>query len=152
VVLALLRSGAERVHVLDADRGRADALATRLGDAGDGTVTAAGLDTLGPLLARVDGLVHATPTGMAATPGSAVAPALLHEGLWVADVVYRPLETELLRDARDAGCVTLDGGGMAVFQAVHAFALFTGLQADSDRMAETFAEAIDEEGQSWTRA
>jgi shikimate dehydrogenase len=151
VVLALLRTGAGGVG-LDADPARAAALATRLRDAGDGTVTAAATDALGPLLAGVDGLVHATPTGMAASPGSAVPPALLHDGLWVADVVYRPLETELLRNARAAGCATLDGGRMAVFQAVHAFALFTGVEADSDRMAETFAEAIEEEGQSWTRA
>ena len=50
-------------------------------------------------------------------PALPVAPDLLRPTLWVADVVYRPLETELLRDARELGCRTLDGGGMAVFQA-----------------------------------
>jgi shikimate dehydrogenase len=84
-------------------------------------------------------LIHATPTGMAAQPGTAVPRALLHPGLWVADVVYRPLDTELLRDARAAGCRTLDGGGMAVFQAAEALRLFTGRTPDRERMLRDLA-------------
>ena len=61
-----------------------------------------------------------------ATAGRPVPKALLRPGLWVADVVYRPLETELLRDARAAGCRTLDGGGMVVLQAAGSFERFTG--------------------------
>ena len=92
------------------------------------------------LLAAADGLVHATPTGMAAHPGLPFPAALLHPGLWVAEVVYRPLETELLRTARALGCATLDGGGMAVFQAADAFRLFTGREPDSARMLADIAE------------
>ena len=66
---------------------------------------------------------------MAAHPGLPLPAELLHPGLWVAEVVYRPLETELLRTARALGCATLDGGGMAVFQAADAFRLFTGPRA-----------------------
>ena len=51
-------------------------------------------------LADADGLVHATPTGMAAHPGLPLPDELLRPDLWVAEVVYRPLETELLRAAR----------------------------------------------------
>jgi shikimate dehydrogenase len=58
--------------------------------------------------------------------------------LWVAEIVYFPLETQLLRDARALGCRTLDGGNMAVFQAVKAFELFCGLTADADRMLAHF--------------
>ncbi len=65
--------------------------------------------------------------------------ALLRPELWVADVVYRPLETELLRDARAAGCRTLDGGGMVVLQAAGSFERFTGRTADRDRMLRHFA-------------
>lgn len=78
--------------------------------------------------------MHATPTGMAAHPGLPLPADLLHPGLWVAEVVYRPLETDLLRAARAAGCATLDGGGMAAFQAADAFRLFTGREPDSARM------------------
>ena len=61
---------------------------------------------------------------MGAHPGLPFPADWLHGELWVADVVYRPLETELLRAARAAGCRTLDGGRMAVFQAAEAFELF----------------------------
>jgi shikimate dehydrogenase len=48
------------------------------------------------------------------------------------------LETELLAEARRRGCKTLDGGGMAVFQAVGAFRLFTGREPDAARMLTHF--------------
>ena len=67
-------------------------------------------------------------------PSSPPAPRL-----WVADIVYFPLETELLRAARACGCRTMSGGGMAVFQAVGAFRLFTGIEPDAERMALHFA-------------
>ena len=68
---------------------------------------------------------------------------LLRPSLWVADVVYRPLETELVRTARAAGCRVLDGGGMAVFQAVDAFRLFTDLEPDAERMLRHFTALVD---------
>ena len=65
--------------------------------------------------------------------------SLLRPQQWVADIVYFPLETELLREARARGCRTMSGGGMAVFQAVGAFRLFTGIEPDAARMARHFA-------------
>jgi shikimate dehydrogenase len=97
-------------------------------------------DRLEGELGRADGLIHATPTGMAPSPGTPVPPELLHDGLWVAEVVYRPLETELLRLARERGCRTLDGGGMAVNQAALSFALFTGVEPDRERMERHFRQ------------
>ena len=64
---------------------------------------------------------------------------MLHPRLWVAEIIYFPLETELLRAARALGCRTLDGSYMAVFQAVKAFELFSGRQADAARMQAHFA-------------
>ena len=77
-------------------------------------------------------------------PGLPLDEELLHPGLWVAEVVYRPLETELVQRARELGCRTLDGGGMAVFQAADSFELFTGLEPDRDRMLRHFAELVAE--------
>jgi shikimate dehydrogenase len=71
---------------------------------------------------------------MAQHPGTPLSSDLLRKQLWVADIVYRPLETELLRQARAIGCRTLDGGGMAVLQAAHALELFTGSTPDTGRM------------------
>jgi shikimate dehydrogenase len=141
VAHAVLTLGAGHVTVVDAMPGRAADLAAALNrHFGDGRATAATPDALPALLARADGIVHATPTGMAAHPGLPFPAELLHPGLWVAEVVYRPLETELLRTARALGCATLDGGGMAVFQAADAFRLFTGREPDRARMLADIAE------------
>ena len=58
--------------------------------------------------------------------------------MWVAEVVYFPIETELLRTAREIGCRALDGSGMAVFQAAEAFRLFTGITPNVERMLQHF--------------
>ena len=73
-------------------------------------------------------------------PGTAVPLDRLHGDLWVSDVVYFPLETELVAAARARGCRVLPGGGMAVQQAVGAFEYFTGRPADAARMAAHFKE------------
>jgi shikimate dehydrogenase len=100
------------------------------------------VDQLEARLHAADGLAHATPTGMRAHPGLPFPAEWLHGELWVAEVVYRPLETELLRAARAAGCRTLDGGRMAVFQAAEAFELFTGARVDRRRMLRHFATLV----------
>jgi shikimate dehydrogenase len=87
---------------------------------------------------KADGVVNATPVGMVSLPGSPVPCALLDARHWVADIIYFPLETELLAAARAAGCQTMDGSGMAVFQAVRAFELFSGVKPDPERMRATF--------------
>jgi shikimate dehydrogenase len=130
VAHALRRLGVEELVIVDRERERAATLARVVGG------------RIGELeeVARADGLAHATPTGMEGHLGMAVDPGLLHQDLWVADIVYRPLETELLRAARARGCRTLDGGGMVVFQAAASLELFTGLRPDRERMLRHFAE------------
>ncbi|MER5383264.1 shikimate dehydrogenase [Streptomyces sp. NPDC002688] len=141
VAHAVLTLGAGHITLVDAMPDRAASLAAALNrHFGDGRAADATPDTLASLLARADGIVHATPTGMAAHPGLPFPAELLRPALWVAEVVYRPLETELLRTARAAGCATLDGGGMAVFQAADAFRLFTGREPDAARMLVDIAE------------
>jgi len=143
VAHALLTVGVDRLVLVDADRTRTAALAAALHRIfGPGRVSTAPLSDLAAELNRVDGLVHATPTGMASHPGLPFPAELLHPRLWVAEVVYRPLDTELLRTASALGCRTLDGGGMAVFQAADAFRLFTGCEPHTDRMLEDLADLV----------
>ncbi|MFZ3562528.1 shikimate dehydrogenase [Streptomyces sp. BH055] len=147
VAHAVLTLGAGRIVLVDALPERAAALADSLNrHFGEGRAVPAGPDALAAHLAEADGIVHATPTGMAAHPGLPFPAELLHPGLWVAEVVYRPLETALVRTARALGCAVLDGGGMAVFQAVDAFRLFTGREPDAPRMLTHFAELAGGEG------
>jgi shikimate dehydrogenase len=138
VAHAALKLGVGRLALFDVEPQRAGQVAARLNARfGEGRAVAGG--DLAAALAQADGLIHATPTGMAKFPGLPLPANLLHARLWVAEIVYFPLETELLRVARRLGCRTLDGGGMAVFQAVEAFRLFTGIAPDADRMLRHFA-------------
>ena len=145
VAHALLTLGTRRLTVLDVDGRRAGELAASLGDRfGADRAEGGDLGELPAALARADGLVHATPTGMAAHPGLPLDAGLLRPDLWVADIVYRPLETALVRTARELGCRVLDGGGMAVFQAVDAFRLFTGVEPDAGRMLTHFTALVSD--------
>jgi len=139
VAHALLAEGVGLLTISDTDPARAVALAHDL-SARFGQGRALPCHDLAQTMAQADGVVNCTPVGMAKQPGLPLPAALLRPGLWVAEIVYFPLETELLRTARALGCRTLDGGGMAVFQAVGAFRLFTGLTPDAPRMLRHFAE------------
>ncbi|MDF7775593.1 shikimate dehydrogenase [Sphingomonas sp. AOB5] len=137
---ALLDLGVECLTVFDVDVVKRDALVAKLRADFGSDRAAPGLD-LEASVARADGAVNATPMGMAKQPDSPVPPRLLRPELWVADIVYFPLETSLLREARMRGCRTLNGSGMVVFQAAAAFDIFTGLTADRDRMLRSFVES-----------
>ncbi|MDH1258553.1 MULTISPECIES: shikimate dehydrogenase [Pseudomonas] len=137
VAHALLSEGVRQLTIFDVDRERAESLANNLNQHFGASRAQAGRDLPGAL-AQADGLVNTTPMGMTKLPGSPVPAGLLRKAMWVAEIVYFPLETELLRDARALGCRTLDGGNMAVFQAVKAFELFSGVVPDAQRMLEHF--------------
>ena len=140
---ALLRLGTEHLTIVDLDIERATTLAHDLAARHPLARTdASSFDKLSVLLPSSDGVVHATPTGMAEHPGLPFDADLLHAGLWVADIVYRPLDTELLQAARAAGSRTLDGGHMAVHQATEAFALITGITGDAERMSRHFRSLV----------
>jgi shikimate dehydrogenase len=136
---AMLKLGTAHLAITDTIPGRAAALVKNLSQFFDASRLSV-VESVASSLKSAQGLVHATPTGMREYPGLPVPASALHRDLWVAEVVYFPLETELLRTARALGCRTLDGGGMAVFQAAAAFEIFTGMEADRARMLRHFAE------------
>ncbi|WP_370615646.1 shikimate dehydrogenase [Mumia sp. Pv 4-285] len=143
---ALVDLGASRLHLIDPDRARADALRDTLAStAPDVEVAVDGPDALADALSDASGLVNATPVGMAQHPGSPVPEGLLAAQRWVADIVYRPLLTELLRTARAHGCPTLSGAGMAVHQAADTFELLTGRTAHREEMFRDFDEMVSAE-------
>jgi shikimate dehydrogenase len=138
VAHALLTEGVGEVTIIDSAQERAERLAAGLKDR-FGATRAAVSTNVKRAMADADGMVNTTPIGMANYPGMVLPSELLHPALWVADIVYFPLETELLRQAQACGCRTMSGGGMAVFQAAGAFKLFTDRQPDADRMLEHFS-------------
>lgn len=132
---ALSDLGAGLILIADACHEVAERLAKAICASGGRAEPAADLSHA---IARADGIVNATPVGMAKMPGTPFDTPLLTAGHWVAEIIYFPLETALLKAARARGCRTLSGEGMAVFQAVRAFELFTGCAASPDRMRATF--------------
>ena len=137
VAYALLSLGVGELSIIDTQEARAQDLVEAMrGQFGPSRVVAN--PVLIEAMATADGIVNATPVGMERYPGMPVPTELLRRELWVADIVYFPLETELLRQARTLGCRTMSGGGMAVFQAADAFRLFTGQEPDCERMLKHF--------------
>lgn len=137
VAHALATMGAAEVHVFDLDMLRVNALISQLENQHLNCRFLPATNVTEALEAA-DGLVHATPTGMAAHPGLPLDVALLKPSHWVAEIVYFPLETRLLAEASRRGCKVVNGGGMAVYQAVGAFELFTGIAPDAERMIKHF--------------
>ena len=141
---AVLGLGAAQLRLVDTDAARAQALAGAL-NARHGHRAVAQPDAA-RALEGATGLIHATPTGMAKSPGLPIPAALLPPSMWVSEIVYFPIETGLLKAARAIGCATMDGGAMAVGQAVGAFELFTGRQADAERMDKHFRRLLAARG------
>lgn len=134
---ALLKLGSKRLTIHDTELSRSTMLVSRLAELFPGREVRVCRD-IGTALANAQGLVHATPTGMRKHPGLPVPAEPLHPPLWVAEIVYVPLVTELLETARRQGCRTLDGGGMAVYQAAMAFKLFFNVDPNIPRMLRRF--------------
>ncbi|MAY02044.1 MAG: shikimate dehydrogenase [Gammaproteobacteria bacterium] len=137
VAQALLSLGVKELHIYDSDAEKALALVDRL-DSVQTTarVTAAHENEISK--EDFSGLVNASPVGMKSNPGMPVDKSMLHEHLWLVDIIYFPLDTDLLTYAQSLGCKTMNGARMAVYQAADAFQLFTGNAADKNRMLGFF--------------
>jgi shikimate dehydrogenase len=139
---AHLDLGATHLAIVDPAQDRAAALADRLGALFPAAQVQA-MTHAADAIADADGVVQTSPIGMLSHPGLPFDPDLLTPDKWVSDIIYFPLHTPLLMAAQAKGCAILTGGGMAVMQAAHAFALFTGVAPDCDRMLADFARATD---------
>ena len=133
VAYAALGLGVQELSIFDVDPSRAAALASRLGTQFKDRKVAQGRDEKAELQSAT-GFIHCTPTGMAGHAGMPLDEKLLRPTMWVSDIVYVPLETELLKASKRAGCRIMDGGHMNVGQAIGGFRLFTGRDADPARM------------------
>lgn len=103
-------------------------------------------------LSKASGVVNATPVGMLGVPGTPIPVDAITPHHWVADVIYTPLQTELIKVAAAKGARVMGGAGMCVHQAAATFRLFTGLIPDLHRMHRVFAEAAAMRDGSLTEA
>jgi shikimate dehydrogenase len=122
VVFGLLDRGIKRVHLANRTPDRARALADRFGEA----VRPLAWEAITDVLPRAGLLVNTTSLGMRGQPALALDIGLLPPHAIVADLVYVPLETALLKAARARGLKTADGLGMLLHQAVRGFELWFG--------------------------
>jgi shikimate dehydrogenase len=143
VAFALVDLGAATVVVHDTDPRQATSLIDDLvRHKGPSRARAAG--SLMEEVANAVGVVNATPIGTTGFPGNPVPVDAIKAHHWVADVIYTPMETQLIKSAKEKGARPLTGGGMCVHQAAEAFRLFTVLDPDVQRMHRTFAKALAE--------
>jgi shikimate dehydrogenase len=122
VVFGLIERGISRVHLANRTLERAKALAGQFG----ASVHPVALDAIGELLPRAKLLVNTTSLGMHGQPPLQLDVGQLPADAVVADLVYVPLETPLLKAAKARGLKTADGLGMLLHQAVRGFELWFG--------------------------
>lgn len=126
-----------RVTIANRDRARAAALA-----AATGARAAAGLDEANRA-GSYDAVVNATSMGMDHVEATSPVPeAALHPELLVMDIVYTPIETELVRAARRKGAAVIHGGRMLLHQAARQFELYTGKDAPLEAMESALLAQI----------
>jgi len=138
IAFALASLGVAEVRIFDTDRTKADKLAHLLRPHGEAVAVNDVEDTVRGAV----GVINATSVGMFPSQGTPVPDALLHDGLWVADVVYFPLLTPLLMAAKARSARIMTGRALAIYQAAHAFELFTGLSPSTIEMGNAFDSAI----------
>ncbi len=87
-------------------------------------------------------LVNATSAGLCASDPVPIDPTLLRPGMLVYDLIYRPRETALLREATKRGCQIMGGLGMLLYQGALAFELWTGQKPSEEAMRQALVAAI----------
>ena len=122
VIFGLIERGIKRVHLSNRTASRAQSLAAQFGS----TVHPLAWEQIDSVLPRAGLLVNTTSLGMKGQPSLDVDITLLPAHATVADLVYVPLETELLTAASARGLKTADGLGMLLHQAVRGFELWFG--------------------------
>jgi len=138
---ALAALGAREVVLFDPAAERAADLAGRLAPHfPDCTFSLAA--TAEAAVTQAQGVVNATPVGMASLPGLPFDPGCMSASQWLADIIYFPLETELLGAARANGQKVANGVSMVVGQAAEAFRLITGAEPDRARMLDRLLNEI----------
>jgi shikimate dehydrogenase len=137
IVFGLIQRGVKRIHLANRTLARAEALRERFGEA----VHPVAWEEVGGLLASAQLLVNTTSLGMHGQPPLQIKVENLPASAVVAEIVYVPLETELLAAAGKRGLRTADGLGMLLYQAVRAFQLFFGVRPEVTPELRAMVEA-----------
>jgi shikimate dehydrogenase len=139
------QAGVKKLVIMDINAGVLGGLVADLTRGTGVTVEgeAMGADALARRVGEADIVINCTPVGMHPREDATVVPAeLLRPGQVIFDVVYTPLETRLLREARERGCTVISGVEMFINQAVLQFERFTGATAPEEVMRQVVMERL----------
>ncbi len=137
VIFGLLERGVARVYLANRTIDRANDLANQFGE----RVVVIDNERIGDVLPRAGLLVNTTSLGMTGQPPLVIDLSLFSSGATVADLVYVPLETPLLKAAKARGLKTADGLGMLLHQAVRGFELWFGVRPKVTQELHALIEA-----------
>ena len=129
-ILALNALGATRIQLLNRHADKAAMLARAMQPSVKSELTPGGLDAWKDTALHADLVINSTSAGMKGNPPLTLDLALLKPSVTVLDIVYNPLETPLLRDAKGRGHQVIDGLGMLMHQAAPSFEAFFGVKPD----------------------
>ncbi len=146
VAFALAGAGAIKIRILNRTLGRAEELARAIRSRDNSEVTVEPIVGFKEFIRDADVVVNCTPVGMNGHSPfqSPLSKALLHQDLIVMDLVYNPLETQLLRDAREVGCKTVEGADILVRQGAESLQIWTGRRAPVEVMRNAVYHALGE--------
>ncbi len=140
IAFQLAKDGAS-VTIANRTVERAEALAKEVAKVGK--ARASGLDDLKILISGSDILINSTAAGMLPDVNETIATSdMMHRDLVVFDIVYNPMNTLLLREAKKAGAKTIDGVMMLVYQGAEAFKIWTGKNPPVDVMEKAVRERL----------
>lgn len=143
-IYALALEKPERISIMNRTAERAEALASDLRRHGLGNITGSGMEEAAAVLASADIVINTTAAGMHPHIDDVpVNPELIREGAAVSDLIYNPLETRLLREARLRGCVVHGGLGMFVYQGAVAFEHWLGIPAPVETMRRAVLDSFN---------
>lgn len=144
IAWSLAEAGISELLILNRTVARAEALAEMVGRRGGVSATGLGHGDahVAKWVAGSELLVNATSIGLKASDPAPIDPGILRPGMLVYDLIYRPRETALLREAKQRGCRALGGLGMLLFQGALAFELWTGLKPSEQAMRSALIQAL----------
>jgi len=141
VAYQLAKDGA-RVTIANRTLTRAQELAGNIRSVGNANGT--GLEELPELTANADIIINTTSVGMHPdTDRTLVTADMMHTRQVIFDIVYSPLETRLLREAKKAGAVTIDGIRMLVLQGAESFRIWTGIEPPVGVMEQAVRDVLE---------
>jgi shikimate dehydrogenase len=141
IAFALVELGARSITLFDSDSCKSERLAKALQQTQYG-VSVCAASSLSEACVGADGLINCTPLGMGGYGGNAFEAISLKGSRWICDVVYTPVETEFLKAGRACGVEILDGYELFIYQGVHAFRLFTGVEVDPVALRGVLAATV----------